>query len=66
MSQALDGAVEGAEEAAPDAEVAAEDGGAHLDRREGAYPPLAVGAVAEALDAVPYRAADGLLEASRS
>ena len=57
VPQALDRAVEGAEEAAPDAEVAAQHGGAHLDRREGADPPFAVGAVAEAFYAVPYCAA---------
>lgn len=58
----LDGAVERREEAAPDAEVAAEDGGAELHGRDGAHAALAVGAVPEALDAVPDGAADGLRE----
>jgi hypothetical protein len=60
LADALDGAVKGGEEAAPDAEVAAEDGGAHLDGRDGADAALAEGRVSEALDAVPDGAADGL------
>jgi hypothetical protein len=62
VSQALDRAVEGAEETAPDAEVASEDRRSHFDRCEGAYPSLAVGTVAEAFYAVPYCAAYRLLE----
>lgn len=54
---ALDCAVKCAEETTPDAEIAAQYRGAHLDCRDGADAPLAVGAIAEALDAVPNRAA---------
>lgn len=56
----LDGAVERAEETAPDAKVSAENWCAHLDRCDGAHSPLAVRAVPEPLDAVPDGAADGL------
>jgi hypothetical protein len=57
---ALDGAVERREEPTPDSEVAAEYGRSRLDRCDGAYPTLAHGAVAEALDTVPYRSSDRL------
>lgn len=60
LADALDGAVKGREEAAPDAKVAAEDGGAHLDGGDGADASLAVGGVAEALDSVPDGATDSL------
>ena len=59
---ALDGAVEGAEHAAPDAEVAAQHGGARFDGCHGADEALIVGGVAEAFDAVPDCAADGLID----
>lgn len=39
-------------------QVASQYGRTHLDGCEGTYPSLAVGAVSEALDAVPYRATD--------
>lgn len=58
---ALDCAVEGAKEAAPDAKVAAEDRRAHLDGAYGACSPLAERAVAEAFDAMPDSATNGLL-----
>lgn len=60
LSDALDGAVEGGEETTPDAKVAAQDGGSHFDRSDGANATLAVGGVSEALDAVPYSATDCL------
>lgn len=60
LTDALDGAVKGREEAAPDAEVAAEDRGAHLDSRDGTDATLTVGRVSEALDSVPDGTSDGL------
>lgn len=53
LSRAFDGAVESAEEAAPDAEVASQHRGAHLDCCEGTDASLAVRAIAEAFDTVP-------------
>ena len=61
LADALYGAVECREQAAPDAKVAAQHGRAHLDGRDGADAPLAVGRVAEAFDTVPDGAADGLV-----
>lgn len=58
LPHALDSAVECREEAAENTEVAAEHRRSHLDGRDGADPPLTVGRVAEALDAVPYRSAN--------
>lgn len=51
----LDGAVKGREETAPDTKVAADDGRAGLDGREGPDEAVAAGRVARALDAVPDR-----------
>ncbi len=56
----LDGAIKGAEQAAPDAEVAAQHGSAGFYGGEGADAAFAEGAVAEAFYAVPEGAADGL------
>jgi len=60
LADALNRAVESAEKATPHPEVPAENWRAHLDRCDGAYPSLAVGAVPEALNTVPYCAADSL------
>lgn len=60
LSNALDGAVKGREETAPDAKVAAQDGSSHLDGGDGTDAALAVGRVSEALDAVPDGSANGL------
>ena len=60
LSYRLDCAVKRPEQPAPDAKVAAQHRRAHLDGRQRADPPLAVRAVAEALDAVPDGAADSL------
>src|SRR3569833_928147 len=59
LADALDRAVECREQAAPDAEVAAEDGRPHLDGGYCADPPLAVRGVSEALDAMPDASANG-------
>ena len=53
-------AVECGEETAPDAKVAAEHGGSHLDGCDGADSSLAVGAISKTFDAVPDCAADCL------
>ncbi|KAI3479512.1 hypothetical protein L1887_58423 [Cichorium endivia] len=53
LTDALDGAVERGEHAAPHAEVASEHGCARLDRRERAWKTLTARAVAGTLDAVP-------------
>lgn len=60
-SNTLDSAIEGGEETAEDAKVAAEDRCPHLDRRECADAPLPVGRVSEPLDAMPDGPSDGLL-----
>jgi hypothetical protein len=57
---ALDGAVERAEETTPDTEIAAQHRSTHLDRGDGAQSPLAIWAVPETLDAVPDGTTDGL------
>ncbi len=49
LTDALDGAIEGAKHATPDAEVSAEDGGARLDGGEGAGKTFATGRVAGTL-----------------
>lgn len=48
------------EASAHTSEIAAQNRCAHLDGCNGAYPSLAVRAVSESLDAVPYRTANGL------
>lgn len=62
LADALDGAVKGREQTTPDTKVTTQDGGSHLDGSNGAYPSLAVRGVSVALDTVPYRTTDGLLE----
>lgn len=59
-AHALDRAVKCREQATPHAKVAAQHGRTHLDGRQRADAALAVGGVAEALDAVPDGTADGL------
>lgn len=66
LADALDGAVKGGEQATPYAKVSTENGCSHLDGRDGAYSPFAVGRVSVAFDAVPYRTADGLFARSVS
>ena len=60
LTETLDGAVEGTEHATPNTEVSTEDRGASLDGRDGTYPALTVGAVAETLDTVPDSTTDSL------
>lgn len=61
LADALDRAVECAEETTPDTKVAAEYGRAHLDGRQRADSSFAIRTVAETLDAVPNGTTDGLL-----
>lgn len=58
LSDGLDGAVEGGEEATPHTEVTAEDGGTGLDGAQRTDAALAHGRVAESLDSVPYDTTD--------
>lgn len=60
LADALNCAIECAEETTPHTEVTTKYGRAHLDCCDGTNPSLAVGAVSEALDTVPYCAADSL------
>ena len=61
LPHALDRTVERRKQTPPDAEIAAEDWRAGLDRGQGAYAAFAGRRVLEALDAVPDCAADGLV-----
>lgn len=61
LADPLDGTVKCRKETTPHAEIAAEDGGAHLDGGDGAYSSFAVGGVSVAFDAVPDCTANSLM-----
>lgn len=58
LPDAFHGAVKRAEQATPNAEVSTEDRCSHLNSCDSTDPTLAVGAVAEAFDTMPYCATD--------
>lgn len=60
LPDALDGTVECAEQAAPNAKVAAEHRRPRLDCRQSTDAAFAVGRIPEAFNTVPKSAADGL------